>query len=78
MGRVSTVEAALSATEDQEAIKLIRSTLRGSRDKLGHVRRLADASARRVMVAHVVDRASADIDRFVEFALKVGVFGMLL
>lgn len=38
---------------------------------MGHVRRLADTSTKRVAVEAVGDRATVAVHRFVEFALKV-------
>lgn len=51
----------------------MRQVLRESRERLGHVRRLADANAKRLVIAAVVDQATASVHRFVEFALKVGL-----
>lgn len=52
----------------------MRQALREHRERLGHVRRLADANAKRLVVAAVADRATASVHRFVEFALKVSFF----
>lgn len=48
--------------------------LQEHRKRLGQVRRLADATAKRLVVAAVADRAMASVHRFVEFALKVIFF----
>lgn len=52
----------------------LRRALREHRERLGHVRRLADANSKRLVVADVADRATASVHRFVEFALKVQFF----
>lgn len=52
-------------------MKEIRQALREHRGKLGHIRRLADASTKRVAVEAVADKATASVHRFVEFSLKV-------
>ena len=52
----------------------MRQALREHRGRLGHVRRLADATAKRLVVAAVVDRAMVSVHRFVEFALEVCFF----
>lgn len=54
----------------------MRQALREHRERLGHVRRLADANAKRLVVAAVAERATASVHRFVEFALKVRLFGV--
>eukprot|EP00903_Cladosiphon_okamuranus_P007099 g6898.t1 len=65
-----TPDAPASAGVAADAGK-IRRTLREHRERLGHVRRLADMSTKRVAVEAVVDRATVAVHRFIEFALKM-------
>lgn len=58
-------------TASSERVKDVRRAIREHRERLGHVRRLADASTKRVAVEAVADRATASVHRFVDFALKV-------
>ncbi|CAM9355815.1 unnamed protein product, partial [Scytosiphon promiscuus] len=67
----ATAPAAGSATAASQHVKELRQALREHRGRLGHIRRLADTSAKRVAVEVVADGATASVHRFVEFALKV-------
>lgn len=58
-------------TASSERVKDVRRMIREHRERFGHVRRLADASAKRVAVEAVADGATASVHRFVDFALKV-------
>lgn len=55
----------------QEVRGFIRRTLRDYRGRHGHLRRLADANAKRLAVAGMANQATCSVHRFVEFALKV-------
>lgn len=70
----TTAGAAVYLTKVRE----IRRAVREHRGRLGHVRRLADTSTKRVAVEAVADRATASVHRFVEFALKVAAFFRVL
>ncbi|CAM9357035.1 unnamed protein product, partial [Ectocarpus sp. 13 AM-2016] len=62
---------ATTDTASSERVKDVRWIIREHRERFGHVRRLADASAKRVAVEAVADGATASVHRFVDFALKV-------
>eukprot|EP00752_Nemacystus_decipiens_P011118 g9878.t1 len=64
-------DALAAAAGSAANVRGIRRTLREHREHFGHVRRLADTSAKRVAVEAVGDRATVAVHRFVEFALKM-------
>lgn len=70
-GSAAATATATTDTASSERVKDVRRRIREHRERFGHVRRLADASTKRMAVEAVADRATASVHRFVDFALKV-------